>query len=62
MASGGLQRALEYDDRREDEGMPADDRNTCHQCQSFADHAHHPHSNARMSKTEFAEYKKRRGF
>lgn len=57
-----LRRALDRDDRREDEGMHADDRVTCHQCQSWADHAHEPLSNRVITLEQYAEIVKRRGF
>ncbi len=34
--------ALKQDDAAEDRGMHGDDRATCHQCQSWIDHAHDP--------------------
>ena len=42
--------------------MHADDRETCYQCQDWADHAHHPSSNARISPDEYGEIRKQRGF
>jgi hypothetical protein len=57
-----LSAALQRDDRAEERGMHADDRQTCYQCQDWADHAHHPHSNARISLAEYAEIKLQRGY
>lgn len=57
-----LSDALRRDDRAEDQGMHADDRETCFQCQSWADHAHHPSTNARITIAEYREIKRRRGF
>lgn len=44
-----LRAALAYDDHAEDRGIHPDQRRTCHQCQSWADHAHHPITNQRIS-------------
>lgn len=52
-----LAAALAADDTAEDHGMHADDRVTCHQCQSWADHAHHPSTNTRITLDEWAAYK-----
>jgi hypothetical protein len=51
-----LAAALAADDAAEDRGMHADDRRTCWQCQSWADHAHHPATNARMTLDQWAAY------
>jgi hypothetical protein len=57
-----LTAALTRDDAAEDRGMHGDDRLTCWQCQSWADHAHHPLSNRRMSLDEWSDYRAERGF
>ncbi|QYN41129.1 hypothetical protein K1T35_48185 (plasmid) [Pseudonocardia sp. DSM 110487] len=56
-----LRKALARDDALEDQGMHADSRQTCHQCQSWADHAHHPRNNAVITWAEYEQYKKARG-
>ena len=57
-----LAAAIRRDDRDEDKGMHGDDRKTCYQCQSWADHAHDPNSNVRITDEEYRAIKKRRGF
>lgn len=41
--------ALKQDDNAEDSSMHGDDRAICHQCQIWADHAHGPVGNARIT-------------
>ncbi|MFI5736201.1 hypothetical protein ACIA49_39165 [Kribbella sp. NPDC051587] len=43
-----LQEALLLDNRLEDNAMHADDRRTCHPCQDWADHRHHPLTGVRV--------------
>jgi hypothetical protein len=62
LPSGALARALAADDAAEDRGMHADDRRTCHQCQGWAGHAHHPTTNTVISLAEYAAIRARRGF
>ncbi len=47
-----LQEALLLDDRLEDNAMHADDRLTCHSCQDWADHRHHPLSGVRVERSQ----------
>lgn len=54
--------AIERDNEREDQGMHAEDRVTCYQCQRWADHAHHPHTNARTSRDEYWRFVRDRGW
>lgn len=56
VAAGDLMAALTLDDQLEDAGVPADDRETCHTCQSWADHAHHPHTGRRITRDEYATH------
>jgi hypothetical protein len=45
-----LAAAIAADDAAEDAGdIDGDARSTCHRCQSWADHAHHPADNSRIS-------------
>ena len=55
-----LSAALRRDDDAEDRGMHADDRQTCHPCRSWADHAHDPWSGQRITRDEYTERKARR--
>lgn len=57
-----LAAALAFDDDAEEQGMHGDDRSTCHQCQSWADHAHHPTTNTQITEAEYAAIRNRRGF
>lgn len=50
-----LDLALVLDDALEDLGGCADDRVTCHGCQSWADHAHHPHNGQRITVQRYRE-------
>jgi hypothetical protein len=56
-----LQEALAYDDRREDAGMHPEERTTCHQCQSWANHAHHPITNRRITWAQYGALTSTRG-
>lgn len=52
-----VETALQIDDTLECAyNMPGDDRMTCYRCQSWCDHAHHPHTGARMTPAEWATY------
>lgn len=53
MADRDLAAALRRDDEREEQGMAPADRETCHQCQSWADHAHDLLTGRRMSIDEW---------
>lgn len=57
-----LAAALVRDDTAEDRGMHGDDRETCHQCQDWADHAHNPTSNSQITLDEYEDIRSRRGF
>lgn len=48
-----LTAALARDDEAEERGMHADNRETCHQCQDWADHAHDWLTNARITLEEY---------
>jgi hypothetical protein len=60
--SNRLRDAIERDNNGEDQGMHADDRETCHQCTEWADHAHHPHTNKRITTDEYAQFTQDRGW
>ncbi len=50
------------DDAAEDSGMHGDDRATCHQCQTWADLAHDPVGNMRITQDEYQAIRQRRGY
>jgi hypothetical protein len=52
-ARGDLASALQGDDWLEDHGMHGDERRTCHQCQSWADHAHDQITNRRITREQW---------
>lgn len=47
-ADGDLRTALRLDDMLEDAGMPGDQRLTCYDCQTWADHTHNPAAGKRL--------------
>lgn len=57
-----LAAALAKDDAAEEAGMHGDDRSTCWQCQSWADHAHIPYTGHRITLEEYSAIQARRGF
>ncbi|MGH8572822.1 MAG: hypothetical protein ACREX8_09625 [Gammaproteobacteria bacterium] len=56
-----LDAALARDDEAEERGMHADNRETCHQCQDWADHAHHPLTSTRIT-LDYQDRCRERGF
>lgn len=61
-AGRDLAAALTADDAAEDAGMNPDDRQTCHPCKSWADHAHDAWSGARITLDEYQERRKTGGY
>ncbi|WP_427896708.1 hypothetical protein ACQHIV_42240 (plasmid) [Kribbella sp. GL6] len=55
-AAGDLSETLTLDTQLEDAGAAADVRETCHDCQSWSDHAHHPHTGSRITLDEYAAH------
>lgn len=50
--------ALRRDDEREDEGMDPAERETCHRCESWADHAHDWLTGRRVSVAEYEAHRR----
>lgn len=57
-----LAATLVAEDAAEDRGMPAADRETCHSCQSWADHAHDTLTGRRISLDEYYERRRALGW